>query len=116
MTFEVWADPGFDQELAKFSKTDQARIEKALVAFAANPIRHPKATRLAGARVIQSFRLRVGPFRVLGTLFASQETLLVTTVFRKKRNQDYQAALERHEQRLRAQVPPISDYLSELGF
>lgn len=116
MTFEVWADPGFDQELSKFNETDQARIEKALVTFAANPVRHPKATRLAGARIIQSFRLRVGPFRVIGTLFTSQKTVLVTTVFRKKRDEDYNAATRRHERRLLAQVPPISDYLSDLGF
>jgi mRNA-degrading endonuclease RelE of RelBE toxin-antitoxin system len=116
MSYEVWADPGFDQELARFNKTDQARIEKALVAYAVNPIRHPKATRLAGARIIQSFRLRIGPFRVIGTLFASQQAILVTTVFRKKRDEDYKAALVRHEKRLLAQVPPISDYLDDLGF
>jgi mRNA-degrading endonuclease RelE of RelBE toxin-antitoxin system len=116
MTFEVWADPGFDQELTRFSKADQARIETGLVAYAANPIRHPKATRLVGARIIQSFRLRVGPFRVLGTLFVSQKAILVTTVFRKKRDDDYKAAAARHEKRLLAQVPPISDYLRDLGF
>ena len=116
MTFEVWADPGFDQELAKFSRADQARIEAALVSYAVNPVRHPKATHLAGARVIRSFRLRVGPFRVVGTLFVSQKAILVTTVFRKKRNEDYQAAAARHEKRLLAQVPPLSDYLRDLGF
>lgn len=116
MTFEVWADPGFDQELGKLRKADRERIEAGLIAYAANPIRHPKATRLAGARVIQSFRLRIGPFRVLGTLFVSQNLILVTTVFRKKRNEDYDAALHRHEKRLSAQVPPIFDYLDDLGF
>ena len=115
MTFEVWADPGFDQELSKFSQVDKERIEKGLVDFAANPIRHPKATRLAGAKIIQSFRLRVGPFRILGTLFASENTVLVTTVFRKKRDEDYKAATRRHEKRLLAQVPPLSDYLKDLG-
>lgn len=116
MTFEVWADPGFDKELGKFNEADRERIEQGIVAFSANPVRHPRATRLAGARIIQSFRLRVGPFRILGTLFTSQETILVTTVFRKKRGEDYDAALSRHEQRLLAQVPPISDYLDDLGF
>jgi len=116
MTFEVWADPGFDQELRKFSKAAQAKIEAGLIAYAKAPLRHPKATRLAGAKVIQSFRLRIGPFRVLGTLFTSQEAMLVTTVFRKKRAEDYRAATLRHEKRLLAQVPPISDYLEDLGF
>ena len=116
MTFEVWADPGFDQELRKFSKAEQAQIEAGLVAYAKAPLRHPKATRLAGAKVIQSFRLRIGSFQVLGTLFASQEAMLVTTVFRKRRNEDYKAAMIRHEKRLLAQVPPLSDYLDDLGF
>lgn len=115
MSFEVWADPGFDKELSKFGKADQARIEEGLKAFANNPVRHPKATRLAGASIIQSFRLRIGPFRVLGTLFASQKTFLVTTVFQKKRDTDYDAAAHRHETRLAAQIPPISDHLDDLG-
>lgn len=116
MSFEVWADPGFDKELSKFSKAEQSRIEDGLKAYAENPIRHPKATRLSGASVIQSFRLRIGPFRVLGTLFASQITILVTTVLQKKRDSDYDAAMARHETRLAAQVPPISEYLDDLGF
>ena len=116
MSFEVWADPGFDKELSKFSKSEQERIEVGLKTYAENPIRHPKATRLSGVSVIQSFRLRIGPFRVLGTLFVSQKTILVTTVFLKKRESDYVAAALRHETRLAAQVPPVSDYLDELGF
>lgn len=116
MSFELWADPGFDKELRRFSKADQERVEVGLKAYAKNPIRHPKATRLAGARIIQSFRLRIGPFRILGTLFASQKVILVTTVFKKKRDEDYVAAAKRHETRLTAQVPPLSDYLRELGF
>lgn len=116
MSFEIWADPGFDKELARFSKAERDRLEAGLKAYALNPIRHPKATRLAGASIIQSFRLRIGPFRVLGTLFASQKLILVTTVFQKKRDSDYDAAAQRHETRLAAQVPPISDYLDDLGF
>lgn len=116
MSFEVWADPGFDQELRKFTKAEQAQVEAGLIAYAQNPVRHPKATRLAGARIIQSFRLRIGPFRVLGTLFTSQKIILVTTVFRKKRDEDYKAAVLRHEKPLQAQVPPLSDYLEDLGF
>ncbi len=116
MAFEVWADPGFDKELAKFAATERERIEDGLRAYAKNPIRHPKAARLAGASIIQSFRLRVGPYRVLGTIFGSQRLILVTTVFRKKRDEDYVAAMERHETRLKAQVPPVSDYLDDLGF
>lgn len=85
MTYEVWADPGFDHGLRKFSKIDQADIEDGLIGYAKAPIRHPKATRLAGATVIQSFRLRIGPFRVVATLFTSQKAILVATVFRKKR-------------------------------
>ncbi len=115
MSFEVWLDPGFDKELSKFPKPEVERIEAGLVAFAVNPIRHPKATRLAGSKVIQSFRLRIGPYRVIGTLFSSQKAMLVTTVFRKKRGEDYAPAMARHEKRLLAQVPPVSDYLEDLG-
>jgi mRNA-degrading endonuclease RelE of RelBE toxin-antitoxin system len=116
MSFEVWADPGFDKELSKFNKAQRDRIEAGLKAYARNPIRHPKATRLGGASIVQSFRLRIGPFRVLGTLFVSQKLILVTTVFQKKRDTDYDAAMHLHETRLAAQVPPISEYLDDLGF
>lgn len=116
MTFEVWADPGFDQELRKLSRRGEGQIEAGLIAYAQAPVRHPRATRLAGSRVIQSFRLRIGRFRVLGTLFTSQEAMLVTTVFRKKRDEDSKAAMARHGRRLLAQVPPISDYLQDLDF
>ncbi len=116
MSYEVWADPGFDQELGKLTKKAQQQIADGLVAYAVNPVRHPKATRLAGASMIQSFRLRIGNYRVLGTLFNSQKTILVTTVFEKKREEDYAAAAKRHEKRLAAQVPPLSDYLDDLGF
>ncbi len=40
----------------------------------------------------------------------------VSTVFRKTRNEDYEAAMIRHEKRLLAQVPPISDHLQDLDF
>lgn len=116
MSFELWADPGFDKELVKFRKAERERIESGLKSYAKNPVRHPKATQLAGASIIQSFRLRIGPYRVLGTLFSSQEAILVTTVFVKERDTDYDAAAKRHEKRLAAQVPPISDYLEDLGF
>lgn len=116
MSYEVWADPGFDQELGKLPKTAQQQITAGLVTYATNPVRHPKATRLAGASIIQSFRLRIGDYRVLKTLFNSQKTILVTTVFQKKREGDNAAAAKRHENRLKAQVPPLSDYLDDLGF
>lgn len=116
MSYELWADPGFDKELAKFRKAERERIEAGLQSYAKNPVRHPKATRLASASIIQSVRLRIGPYRVLATLFSSQKTILVTTVFMKKRDADYDAAAKRHEKRLAAQVPPISDYLEDLGF
>ena len=55
--------------------------------------------------------MRVGPFRLLGIAFATAGLILLTTLFRKKRDSDYDQALARHDRRIRLQGPPLDDIL-----
>lgn len=111
MPFELLADKGFHKELEAVSASAREAIKQALRGFVEHPLEHPKASRLHSTHYPGSFRLRVGSYRLLGIVLASQNLILLTTLFFKKRESDYNHALDRHENRLRSQGPPIDDYL-----
>ena len=111
MAHEVWADPGFQRELAALPADDRQAVEAALPGLAAHPADHPQTVRLKGSAYPGSFRLRIGRLRVLGLALDGPRLLLLTTVFTKKRDSDYDAALLRHERRLKAQGPPLADFV-----
>lgn len=108
---EVWADPGFQRELAALPDSDRLAVEAALPGLARHPADHPQTVRLKGSDYPGSFRLRIGRLRVLGLALEGPRLILLTTVFLKKRDSDYDAALDRHERRLNAQGPPLRDHL-----
>ncbi len=110
---ELWADEAFVKELGKLPAEVQATIRQALDGLRAHPADHPKVVRLHGSRYPSSFRMRIGAHRVLGLLLASQDLVFLTTVFTKKRDSDYGQALARHEGRLAAQGPPLSEFLRD---
>lgn len=114
MSFEVLGDEGFHRELGKLDGDDQEAVRQALRGLLEHPLEHPKLARLHGSRYPGSFRLRVGDLRVLGLALASAKLVFLTTVFRKKRESDYDQALERHEARLGNQGPPLGEYLRGL--
>lgn len=111
MPFEILGDPGFHRELAALSATEQDKVRLGLRGLLDAPLEHPKLARLHGSAYPGSFRLRVGTLRVLGLVLASQRLILLTTVFRKKRDSDYDQALSRHEGRLAKQGPPLAEFL-----
>ena len=112
MAFELLGDPAFHRELADLPARGQADIRDALRGFIAHPLEHPKAARLHGSRYPGSFRLRIGSHRILGIVLAGPRLIFLTTVFAKKRDSDYEHALERHESRMAAQGPPLRDHLA----
>lgn len=111
MPYEVWADPGFERELANRSEGDRTWIRSSFVALAEHPLEHPRTVRLKGTRYPGSFRLRVGRYRILGIVLGVPKLILLTTMFLKKRESDYEPAAERHERRLRSQGPPLDEFL-----
>jgi mRNA-degrading endonuclease RelE of RelBE toxin-antitoxin system len=111
MPFELLADKGFRKEFEALPASAREGIQEALRGFIAHPLEHPKASRLHSTHYPGSFRLRVGSHRLLGIGLASQNLIFLTTLFTKKRESDYDQALQRHERRLRAQGPPIDDYV-----
>ena len=111
MPFELLGDPAFHRELASLASGEQDKVRLALRGLWEAPLEHPKVARLHGSAYPGSFRFRIGPLRVLGLVLQSQGLILLTTVFRKKRDSDYHQALERHEQRLALQGPPLGEFL-----
>jgi mRNA-degrading endonuclease RelE of RelBE toxin-antitoxin system len=111
MAYELFADPGFLRELGKLPAAAQASVKGAWDGLRNSPLQHPKLVHLHGSRYPSSFRLRVGAYRVLGIVLASQSLVFLTTVFLKRRDGDYGLALERHEERLAAQGPPLDEFL-----
>ena len=67
-----------------------------------DPARHPEVRSIAASAYPRSYRLRVGRFRVLFTVFHHERTVVFTTAFPKKRESDYDQAVRRHDARIRA--------------
>lgn len=111
MPHELLGDVGFHRELAALPPAAQEKLRSGLRGFVDSPLEHPKAARLHGSAYPGSFRLRIGPFRVLGLVLQTQGLIFLTTVFQKKRDSDYDQALARHEKRLAAQGPPLAEFL-----
>lgn len=111
MAYEVWTDPGFQRELDKLPKPQRALILEGIRGLAHHPIEHPQVVRLKGTKYPGSFRLRVGRYRVVGIILESPKLILLTTLFLKKRESDYDQAADRHEHRLGAQGPPLDEYV-----
>ena len=66
-----------------------------------DPAAAPNVRPLANSNFRGSFRLRVGRFRVLFILLPDEAALVFTTAFEKKRDSDYDGAVERHDRRVR---------------
>lgn len=111
MTFEGYADPGFRKELDRLSTMERALVMKTLRELAEDPARHPNVRALEGSRWSGAVRVRCGPFRVLALVLPDARPLLFTTLFRKKRESDYAEAVARHDARVAAQGPPLSEHL-----
>jgi mRNA-degrading endonuclease RelE of RelBE toxin-antitoxin system len=109
MPFDLIADQALDRELAKLPAGARAAILAALEGLRAHPLEHPKVVRLHGSRYPGSFRMRIGSYRLLGLVLASQSLVFLTTAFHKKRDSDYDQALVRHERRLATQGPPLDE-------
>jgi hypothetical protein len=108
--YEVWADPGFGRELDKLGSAADG-LRAGLDALRQDPLSHPSVVRLRGSGFPGSFRWRIGRLRTLGIALPAPRLVLLTTVFVKKRDSDYEAALRRHDARLAAQGPPLAEWL-----
>lgn len=111
MPYELWLDPGFQRELATLLQAEQDTIKRALAGLLEAPMEHPKVARLHGSSHPGSFGMRVGPVRLLGIAVATADLILMTTLFRKKRDSDYDQALARHDKRIRLQGPSLDEVL-----
>lgn len=110
-TFQGYADPAFERELSRFMPHDQDLVRQALAELALDPLGRPSVTVMEGSRWPGTVRVRAGRFRVLALVLPKARVILFTTVFRKKRRSDYDAAIRRHDARVSAQGPPISEFL-----
>ena len=57
---------------------------------------------LDGSSIPGSRRLRVGRYRILLVAFPDEKAIVFTTAFLKRRESDYDAAIARHDARVKA--------------
>ncbi|HLE97663.1 MAG TPA: hypothetical protein VI997_09870 [Candidatus Thermoplasmatota archaeon] len=90
------------KEIPAESHDDVRAAMRSLVALK-DPTRSPDVRALQDPRAYRgSFRLRAGRCRVLFIAFPDEKTIVFTTAFLKKRESDYEAAIDRHASRVRA--------------
>lgn len=95
---ETWTSGPFQRELGRLDTKDAKRIVEALRRFALD---QPVDVRpVAGAASPGTVRIRVGPYRIIGSVLPDRDLVYWTTLFRKRRDQDYQKALRRHDARM----------------
>lgn len=111
-TFEGYADPGFQKDLARLPRPDREAVLATLAGLAHGPAGHPAVKLLEGSRWPGSVRVRCGAYRVLALVLPDARLVLFTTAFRKKRPSDYDAAILRHDRRVAAQGPPVAEHLT----
>lgn len=112
-SFEGYADPGFQKDLARLPPDARASVLATLAELARGPAQHPGVKALEGSRWPGSVRVRCGAYRVLALVLPDARLILFTTLFRKKRAADYDAAVARHDRRVAAQGPPVAEHLRE---
>lgn len=96
---ETWTSGPFQRELERLDGKEHPRILIALRRFA---LGEPVDVRpVSGSAYPGTIRLRVGPHRLLGCVLPGNRIVYWTTVFRKRRREDYRQALVRHEVRMR---------------
>jgi mRNA-degrading endonuclease RelE of RelBE toxin-antitoxin system len=110
--YEGYADPGFTKELSKVPPRDARSILASLATLAQEPYSNPNSRMIEGSRWPGSIRVRCGAYRVLALVLPGPRLILFTTVFRKKRDTDYAAAIRRHDARVAEQGPPLDEFIS----
>jgi mRNA-degrading endonuclease RelE of RelBE toxin-antitoxin system len=111
VSFDLLGGDGFHRELERLSEGDQLAVLEALSAMVDNPLGHPQKRRVEGTPYPGSFLLRVDSWRVLGSVLASQDLILLTALFHDKRPSDHDKALRRHYERLATAGPPLGVYV-----
>lgn len=81
---------------------DGARRAMREIARLAQPWRSPQVKALAGSGYDRSYRLRFGRYRILFILFPDEQAIVLTTAFLKRRESDYDPAIQRHDARIEA--------------
>ena len=111
MPYEIWTDPRFQRELDELAERDRNDVIEDVNGLIDHPLEHPQLVRVKGTAYPGSFRLRAGRFRVMGLVLDGPELILLTMVFLKKRELDYDQAIKRNEGRMRLQGPPLDEYV-----
>lgn len=86
--FRVYFKSGAEKAFANLSEELQQSIVEALFRLAENPYRRDQnLKKVSGAT--DAYRIRVGRWRVLYTLYASKREIEVIDIFLKKGKEDY---------------------------
>lgn len=97
MPFTTLVHNGIWREIPPDEHDHARRAMRALSGFG-NVAHSPQVTPLSGSAFANSFRLKVGRYRILFTL-REDTTIVFQAAFLKRRESDYVAAIARHDAR-----------------
>jgi len=85
--FKVTITSRAEREFAKLPKNLKQRFVKEFEKLAVNPLKHPQIKKLLNTEF--GYRLRIGRWRILFSLFAKEKRIEIIDIFLKKGRQDY---------------------------
>lgn len=101
MPFDALVHDALWRELPR-DEHEGARVAMRAIVKLDQPARSPQVGSLSGSAHAGSYRLRVGRYRILFILFPDERTLAFMTGFLKRRESDYDEAIELHDARVRS--------------
>jgi len=85
--YRVIIKPKAEREFGKLSKELQKKFYKAFKELSINLFNLPQLKKIEGTR--RGYRLRIGRWRILFTLFAKEKRIEIVDIFLKKSEKDY---------------------------
>ena len=85
--FRVFFAPRVDKEFYKLPQELKQEIYTELKKLSENPFLHPQVKRIEGTK--NGYRLRLGRWRILFTLFQKEKRIEIVDIFLKKGKEDY---------------------------
>ena len=85
--FRVYFTSRSDKELAELPQELKQRIYNELKVLSENPFLHPQVRKVEGTKF--GYRLRLGRWRVLFSLFSDEKRIEIVDIFLKKGREDY---------------------------
>ena len=85
--FKVVITSRAEKEFSRLPQDLKQKLFEELKKLSINPFRHPKVKKLRGTKF--GYRLRIGRWRILFTLFSKEKRIEIIDIFLKKGRENY---------------------------